>query len=331
MIQYPGRHANTVDQAARGRLHLSQPRRRRKTAMPRPRRAGDRRPTPRASMPICAQARARSNTQSGHQRRWCTVDCRPAAPRSPLICMSPRSANMASAAAHSTADTCAAGADQGPVTERDPVLGPAGRRIEYLRAQVPGHRCLHCPQTCHLCTCLSWLLMTCAGRSRVQGEVGAGIRVVTRPGAAGWRHPGEEFHGGNAGSWAMSVVQTTALDPNSGMSAAGRRSCATTGTSEGRRSRSADPAARLVRPRRGGGRPPDSTRRVALPVLGSARRSSHRLLPVFIIRRRDKDCHLAGSSPEVQLEQALPHRRKTGRGDAHCHQSFPGRWCHLAR
>jgi hypothetical protein len=40
----PGCHANTVDQAARGWLHLSQPQRRRDSAIPRPRPAGDCRP-----------------------------------------------------------------------------------------------------------------------------------------------------------------------------------------------------------------------------------------------------------------------------------------------
>ncbi len=93
-----------------------------------------------------------------------------------------------------------------------------------------------------------------------KGEVGggahfpAGIRVVAWPGAAGcwyeWlrrakrqgrppcggvrqglRHPGEEFDGLVADSWVMSVVQTTALDPNGGMSAGARRSGAAGGAS----------------------------------------------------------------------------------------------------
>jgi hypothetical protein len=38
---------------------------------------------------------------------------------------------------------------------------------DYFRARVPGRRCLHCRQICPLCTCLNWLLMTCAGRSRL--------------------------------------------------------------------------------------------------------------------------------------------------------------------
>ena len=38
---------------------------------------------------------------------------------------------------------------------------------DYFRARVPGRRCLHCMQICPLCTCLNWLLMTCAGRSRL--------------------------------------------------------------------------------------------------------------------------------------------------------------------
>jgi hypothetical protein len=40
---------------------------------------------------------------------------------------------------------------------------------------------------------------------------------IDRGGDVGWRHPGEEFDGLVArGSWAMSVVQTTALDPKAG-------------------------------------------------------------------------------------------------------------------
>jgi hypothetical protein len=35
---------------------------------------------------------------------------------------------------------------------------------------MPGRRCLHCAQICHLCICSNWLPMTCAGRSRVQGR-----------------------------------------------------------------------------------------------------------------------------------------------------------------
>ena len=94
----------------------------------------------------------------------------------------------------------------------------------------------------------------CGGRSQragrhAAGSVKAGVvwGVTSRRagGDEGWRHPGEEFHGGVAGSWAMPVVQTTALDPNSGMSAAARRSGAAGGTSGGRRSRSADPAATI--------------------------------------------------------------------------------------
>jgi hypothetical protein len=51
------------------------------------------------------------------------------------------------------------------------------------------------------------------------------------------------------GSWAMSVVQTTASDPNSGMSASARRSRAAGGTSPGRPSSSAlIQQPRLVRP-----------------------------------------------------------------------------------
>ena len=67
----------------------------------------------------------------------------------------------------------------------------------------------------------------------------------------GLRHPGEEFDGLVADSWAMSVVQTTASDPNGGMSAAARRSGAAGGTSDGRRSRALTQRPRLVRPRRG--------------------------------------------------------------------------------
>jgi len=69
-------------------------------------------------------------------------------------------------------------------------VAPATRRhmAGYLRAQVPGRRCLNCTQICHLCTCLNWLPMTCVGRSPLWGDVGggahfpAGIRVGAWPG-----------------------------------------------------------------------------------------------------------------------------------------------------
>jgi hypothetical protein len=66
-----------------------------------------------------------------------------------------------------------------------------------------------------------------------------GRRCGLAPSRRGVRWPGRR------GSWVMSVVQTTALDPNSGMSAAAGRSRAPSGTSGGRRSRSADPAATI--------------------------------------------------------------------------------------
>ena len=100
----------------------------------------------------------------------------------------------------------------------------------------------------------------CGGRSQragrhAAGSVKAGVvwGVTSRRagGDEGWRHPGEEFHGGVAGSWAMPVVQTTALDPNSGMSAAARRSGAAGGTSGGGVRAALTQRPRLVRPRRG--------------------------------------------------------------------------------
>ena len=33
------------------------------------------------------------------------------------------------------------------------VRRPSARNADYLRAQVPGRRCLHCLQICPLCTC----------------------------------------------------------------------------------------------------------------------------------------------------------------------------------
>lgn len=65
---------------------------------------------------------------------------------------------------------------------------------DYLRAQVPGCRCLQCMQICHLCTCLNWLPMICAAGSRVQGRrrrwrtCPAGIPGPVWPGAAGCRY-----------------------------------------------------------------------------------------------------------------------------------------------
>jgi hypothetical protein len=139
--------------------------------------------------------------------------------------------------------------------------------------------------------------------------------MVTGPGAAGWRHPGEEFHDGDAGRWAMSVVRTTALDRNSGMSAVGRRSRATSGTSEGRRSSSAHPAARSVRPRRGG-----VGRRTRLagwalprPCVGAAFIASapSRLHPPAHAIRT---AILAGSSPEVQFGTGSPSSAQNRKG-----------------
>jgi hypothetical protein len=127
---------------------------------------------------------------------------------------------------------------------------PTAPIADYLRAQVPGRRCLHCTQICHLCTCLNWLPMTCAGRSRVRGRGrrwralpcwdprgGLAWRRLGCYQPAGWRRCGlaPSRRGvrwpGRRGSWVMSVVQTTALDRNSGMSAAARRSGAAGGTS----------------------------------------------------------------------------------------------------
>ena len=151
---------------------------------------------------------------------------------------------------------------------------------DYFRAQVPGRRCLHCTQICHLCTCLNWLPMT--GRDVTCSRARSAVARTSLLGSAWWpglapraagmsgsggrsdragrhaagsvhglRHPGEEFDGLVADSWAMSVVQTTASDPNGGMSAAARRSGAAGGTSDGRRSRALTQRPRLVRPRRG--------------------------------------------------------------------------------
>src|SRR5215472_6415635 len=56
---------------------------------------------------------------------------------------------------------------------------------DYLLAQVPSRRYLHCTQICHLWTCLNWLPMTCAGRSDVQGKRGR-VRRMSLPGSVGW-------------------------------------------------------------------------------------------------------------------------------------------------
>ena len=57
------------------------------------------------------------------------------------------------------------------VTESD--AGPDGP-AEYLRAQMPGRRCLHCPQICHLCTCSNWLPRLVRDGHVFKGEVGSG-------------------------------------------------------------------------------------------------------------------------------------------------------------
>ena len=84
----------------------------------------------------------------------------------------------------------AVGGAQSPASLSVSVCDPGSApNADYLRVQVPGRRCLHCTQICHLCTCLNWLPMTCAAGRVFKGDAGGGAHLPggLRRGGLAWR------------------------------------------------------------------------------------------------------------------------------------------------